>query len=601
MRKLSKPIIFLLLFSVSLIIYSNILSGDFIWDDKVLILNNEYIKNIKYAPLFFTTDSFRSSADSLGNRYTLYRPINLVSLAIDYRIWGFSPFGYHLTNILIHALNAFLIFYFIYGLFSSYPLAILTCFLFCVHPLHTEAVSWITARAELLVSLFTLISLISYIGYARTGKGIKYLISLFSFILALLSREAGFLIFFPLSIIVIGLASKIPRKTIILNSFCFIGILAIYTILRLNLIVPMQLYPAASKFPFWHDVLNFLLVLTEYIKLLIFPHSLHILRSIKPIVSYHPVYIILPVSLLIFLTVALIASIRQKKYIFLFGAGWFLLALLYVGRIMYYRDANSVSAEEHWIYLASAGFFVILAKFILSFKKPAIVKILSAAIIAFYASTTFINNNHWKEEIGFYRYNLKFIDQPISIMPRIEFASVLYQHSLYSEAIDQIDLILSADPQSWIAYVQLGDTFKAMRRFSEAKEAYEKALRIDYFCWQAYRRLKVLAGLTGEQFCEGIDPGLSPDEYKVVFLIRMGHFGKALEALQDILSVSQGPEFYTLSGITFFKMGMYDRAIEAFNAALSIDKDYLPALNSLAMVYKNFNLPKESISHNKKH
>jgi tetratricopeptide (TPR) repeat protein len=250
--------------------------------------------------------------------------------------------------------------------------------------------------------------------------------------------------------------------------------------------------------------------------------------------------------------------------------------------------------EEHWAYLASIGFFLILAYLILTIKRPKLITIVSIPIVVIYGVLTNINSSHWKEEMSFYRYNLEFIEAPLSIIPRLEFMDVLTKRGLYKEALDEAAFVLSTHPQNWIAYLKRGDTLRAMRKFPEAKEAYQNALKIDYFCWQANQRLKSLAEESGGVYKEEVDPALSPLEAKIVSLIRMGDFDQALYALSQAISASPTPNLYTFAGITFGKMDSYEEAIEAFNAALKIDQNHLLALYNLAVTYENKNLPEKA-------
>ena len=583
--KLSRPQIFLLIFFISLIIYSNSLNGDFILDDNFLIVDNELIKHIRTIPLLFSTQAFNQPSNLIiyENTYQYYRPLMTLSFAIDYSIWRLNPIGYHLTNIVIHSFNAFLVFCLIYRLFINFPLALLSSVLFCVHPLHTQAVSYITNRTELLVSFFMLATLLSYFRFTDTKNSLVYCISLFSFILALLSREAGFLACVPFFIIFIGIKSKIPKYQIMLHFISFIGIIGIYMIARFTLLVPLQIIPV-SPFPFLSDVVNFLRVLTEYFRLLIFPYPLFILRNIAPVASFNIPEIAQLFFPLIFLAIILSALIKRKKYIPVFAISWFILTLLYLLRFMY-KFSGRISLEEQWVYLASMGFFVLLAYLILSIKRRTLMITLSIIIVILYSTLTFINNNHWKNEIDFYRYNLKFVNSDIVL--RINFINALRKEGRYGEALKEMNYTLSMNPGNWMAYIALGDLLREMGRFDEAKIVYKSALKIDYFCWQANRRLKLLTEEAGQTFKDEIDPALPLAEAKIVSLIRIGNFAEALEAIEKELLPGASPKFYTLAGITFAKMGMLNKAIDVFNAALKLHPDYPLALYNLAVAYEN--------------
>ncbi|MFA5090959.1 MAG: hypothetical protein WC510_08100, partial [Candidatus Omnitrophota bacterium] len=108
----------LILLFISCVIYANSLNGDFILDDQTLIVHNEYIKHIRSLPLLFTTQVFKSSTLSMEATCNYYRPVQTLSFALDYFLFGLKPFGYHLTNVLMHSFTAFLVFLFILGFFK---------------------------------------------------------------------------------------------------------------------------------------------------------------------------------------------------------------------------------------------------------------------------------------------------------------------------------------------------------------------------------------------------------------------------------------------------------------------------------------------------
>jgi protein O-mannosyl-transferase len=134
----------------------------------------------------------------IGERslYLFYRPITELSLALDYALYGINPFGYHLTNLLIHATNAalvgvlFLAIIRRIGLSSNNQAAmILPALVFATFPTHTEAIAWILARSDLVATTFYLTSLLLYV-LAPKDKGKPFLLlSLLTFVLALGAKE----------------------------------------------------------------------------------------------------------------------------------------------------------------------------------------------------------------------------------------------------------------------------------------------------------------------------------------------------------------------------------------------------------------------------
>jgi hypothetical protein len=147
-----------------------------------------------------------------------FRPLFILSYLIDTKIWGARPLGFHLTNIIFHSLNAFLTFRLTRALTEDLTLATSTKkaiaigagALFLLHPSHTEAVSWISGRADLIATFFCLASLLWYVAYARSRRASQIAVSVSCFALALLAKESA--ICLPFLVVVTGLFMRQAGK-----------------------------------------------------------------------------------------------------------------------------------------------------------------------------------------------------------------------------------------------------------------------------------------------------------------------------------------------------------------------------------------------------
>ena len=145
------------LFLLGVLIYSNSLNGEFVFDDHDSIVYNPAVKSLGNA-----------FAGISGNRY-----LGTLSFAVNYAVAGLIPFGYHVTNVLIHVMNALLVYYLITLMFltpalsgarvSTQFVAFSTAFIFVAHPIQTQAVSYIAQRYTSLVTLFYLLAIIFYV------------------------------------------------------------------------------------------------------------------------------------------------------------------------------------------------------------------------------------------------------------------------------------------------------------------------------------------------------------------------------------------------------------------------------------------------------
>lgn len=99
----------LILVAITFILYANSFGNQLIWDNYFEIINNKYVQDFDVVK-FFTKNYFAGSGEMEG----FYRPIALLSFAVDYKIWGLNPFGFHLTNIILFILTAVIIYLFFF-------------------------------------------------------------------------------------------------------------------------------------------------------------------------------------------------------------------------------------------------------------------------------------------------------------------------------------------------------------------------------------------------------------------------------------------------------------------------------------------------------
>jgi tetratricopeptide (TPR) repeat protein len=200
----SGPLRLLGLLSVGIVactVYANSLYGDFVWDDRMLIIKDPEVQTLTNIGGFFTEDFFLRQDNDLG--YGYYRPIVKSTYAIDFAVWGSNPSGYHFTNILLHAACAILVVLLLRRLRMPTGAALVAGLIFAVHPIHTENVAWIAGRTDLLAFLFSGLSLIFYLVAsgerspdgvdrrpgAMAGRIFLLLFSLAFFALAMLAKE----------------------------------------------------------------------------------------------------------------------------------------------------------------------------------------------------------------------------------------------------------------------------------------------------------------------------------------------------------------------------------------------------------------------------
>ena len=179
--------------AIAFLLYLPTLQFQFVnWDDDGYVTANQALA---YRWRDFAHWAFTTFAQ--GN----WHPLTWISLKIDYSFWGMNPLGYHLSNIIFHAVNSSLVVVLMWRLFSTavpqeggfrrVAFAFVTGLVFAIHPLHVESVAWISERKDLLYAFFYLLSVLTWLVWTQKEPGRRislYLLSLLFCVLSLMSK-----------------------------------------------------------------------------------------------------------------------------------------------------------------------------------------------------------------------------------------------------------------------------------------------------------------------------------------------------------------------------------------------------------------------------
>ena len=329
------PIFILLILTIG--VYSNTLKNGFVFDDYFIIIDNIFIKDWKNLSGLLSKDYFSRSGEAT------YRPVVTLSYFVDYSLWGLKPYGYHLTNVLIHSVNAVLVFLFVLLLIKGRRAAFLAALLFAVHPVLTEAVNAISLREDLLIVFFLLPAFLLFLKVSNSSMNkirwwTFYILSLLLYLLALFSKEMA--ITFPLLLIGYHFCFKDKEEWQKGNSFFYyLSSYVVVTIFYLFLYLAPFINPNLTPFGYHRaeglsspNTLTRLLalpqVLLKYLWLIMVPWELKADYVIK--VSWSSVLFSILLLSIIGATVFHLSKRYRKE---LFGLLWFFVSLLPVMNI----------------------------------------------------------------------------------------------------------------------------------------------------------------------------------------------------------------------------------------------------------------------------
>ncbi|MEE8415688.1 MAG: glycosyltransferase family 39 protein, partial [Desulfobacterales bacterium] len=167
---IQKSLYLLLILVSATLVYINCLDNDFVMDDMTLIRGNWKLRSL----------------ENIWNiLFHSYRPLRTMSYAIDYHFWGFNPVGYHITNIILHALSSLWVYAIIQRLTRNVRVSLYTAILFAVHPIHTDAVTYMSGRRDVLFAFFYLAAFYFFLCYRENIK-LRYALASFgSFVLSM--------------------------------------------------------------------------------------------------------------------------------------------------------------------------------------------------------------------------------------------------------------------------------------------------------------------------------------------------------------------------------------------------------------------------------
>jgi protein O-mannosyl-transferase len=555
------------------ILYINSLGNQFTnWDDG-MIYQNPQVRHLDWTGIkkIFTLEQ--------GNTY---QPIRMLSYAIDYKIWGLNPLGYHITNILFYILTCIMVFFTLRLLSAelrkeaspdSYErVAIFGTLLFAAHPVHVEAVTWLAARKEVLQGFFFFLGFYLYLkANKETGRGAFYFylsLVVLSILLATLSKPSA--VIFPGVIAVYEISKR--RKEVIpffKRHWAFLIALlilsAIFTFILLKVMLEaggIKQYKGAS---FASNFLICVYVFLQNIKLLLF--TINYSAAYSFLVSL-PV-VCLKNVILFFITLSLFAisilSLRRTKIIF-FSFFFFLIS---VSPYLNIIPISTLKADRY-VFIASFSYIFLLGVvfdylYDIQHKRfsHGFFKLLSLTLFLFllvgYSFMTIRQNTLWENS-----------------------------YTLWADAVEK-------NPESNTANALMGVVYMDLRMDRDAIKHLERAVQLLPYDYQSRNNLGIVYGRSDEpekalkEFSTAMQLMPDDDTIKInlsVFYQRHKEYKKAEEVLRYLLSKSpQNANLHYRLGLIYRDADRYQEAVSEFLRSLELAPHIINNYEELGNIY----------------
>ncbi len=523
-RRRNLSAVFLFLFSFAL--FSPSLVNDFVWDDVEVISKSQ----VSFDPSSIINVIVPAVDTNKKARY--YRPVVHTSVVSDKGVWGVSPFGFHLSNLVFFSVSAVLLYFMIIallrGLNKNYaePAAFVSALIFAVHPIHVESVSWVAGRTDVLCGLFFFLAVLCHVVSHR--RMWVLILAALSFSLALLSKEVAVTLV-AMVLVYDLLSGQLIKRSSIVRYILYIAILILYLYLRGRAFVNISEVGEAvmsgvspqvsggteqalevSKGAVYTQALKALLNSTLiYINKLILPFNLNAFISQVPKEIY---YTAAACFLALVLAALSIWSILKREKVTAFSILWILITLSPSLVVAVYPIASTPMAERY-LFIPSAGFCLFLGYLLIQAGKKAELRRLAWAlgiiIIAVFSILTVQRQSVWQDDLSLWRDTT--LKSPYHPLPHTNYGIALSNVGEYDEAVKEYKIALLPEmgdsPRGKsVTANNLGLVYIETEDYQNAERWFKIAREFDPGNGRTYYHLGLISYIKGEM-------GGSPDTY----------------------------------------------------------------------------------------
>lgn len=580
--------ILLLVVAVMLLAYQNSFTGPFVFDDVGAIPANKTIRHL------WPIGDVLSPPASAG---VGGRPVVNLSLAINYALGGTSVGGYHFLNLAIHILAALTLFGIVrrtllqpslrkrFGAVAE-GLALATAVIWAVHPLQTEAVTYISQRSESLMGLFYLLTLYGFIrGTESQGSGYWFILSIDACLLGMATKEV--MVTAPLMVLLYD-------RTFVAGSFrsawrqrwrLYVGLGCTWLLLG-YLIAGLHHRGVGYGLGtgWWEYALTESRVVVNYLWLALWPHPL--IFDYAMVMNIRHAAEAIPYALiLVLLAAGVVVALKRWPTIGFLGA-WFFVILAPTSSVV--PIAYQPMAESR-LYLPLAALVVlgVMAIYALAGRRTvAVVTVLAVGL----GVLTWRRNQDYRSALAIWDDTVtKWPENPRA---RDNLGDALSQAGKVKDAIGQYEAAVRLKPDYAEAYNNLGVTLAQSGSAPEAIKNYQQALRIDPNYAEAHSNFantlkqssRVPEAIEQYEQALRIDPDMAGTHYNLaVTLEQAGRVQDAVGHYEHALRIDpQMAGAHFALGIALMRLSRHQEALSHFDQALRLKPDYVEAQNGLA-------------------
>lgn len=416
LSKPSRPLTLFLLIGLVLGVYLPSLGFDFLnFDDNVYItLNPNMEKGISWEGIKWAWAPFGNFLDAY------FMPLTWLSFLLDAQLFGIVPFGFHLTNMLLHLGNTLLVLYILVTATGRYRESFLIACLFAIHPQHVEAVAWIAERKEVLSAFLGLAAIAFYVNYAKAGTANRiifisfdryYLLAFLCYFLSMLAKPT--MVTLPCLLLLLDWwpLGRLDRRTTAARvaeklPFILLSVFLILVMLHsLDTGEAEMIGTNSLDLPLMQRVSNTFVIYTTYIADSFLPPAMPGWYPYP--MEALPLWQTLPAPLALLAFTLFAISRRNTHPCILVGWCWFIGVLLPAASVGVYAIGDVFTADR-WVYLPHIGFFIMLVWPLVSlernhggFTRP-VTGLISGLVVVF-CFLSFHQIQYWRDSESYWQ------------------------------------------------------------------------------------------------------------------------------------------------------------------------------------------------------
>jgi tetratricopeptide (TPR) repeat protein len=549
----------LAVFALTFVAFVPAISGQFLsWDDSKNFVGNPWYRGLGPDQL-----QWMWTTTLLGH----YVPISWMTLGLDYTLWGMDPRGYHVTNIVIHAANAVLVFFLARRIFAltddhhSSPTqtdfaAAFAALIFSVHPLRVESVAWITERRDVLSLCFGLSTVLLYLRAIEARERAKrwYGLSVLAFACAVLSKATTVTVPAVLAIMNVyplrrlggdaGWTGTLARRVYAeLAPFALIGVVA-----GLGSVAAL---PLGTQLSGGGKLAVAAYGVVFYLWKTLIPIGLSPLYQLPPHLNAAAPTFIASALAVVALAIAAWLIHRKRPGLVVALAIWFVITLPLLGAV---QNGNQIAADRY-TYHAAPALALLAGALLLNAERvfrPSLA--VGACVLLALSALTWRQTGYWHDSVALWSRALA-VDS-MSAIAHNDLGIELASAGQTSEAIAQYKTAIALDPNYPHAHNNLGFEFEHLGQIEPALAEYRTAVQID----PKYVEAELNWGNA---------------------LLSLGKNEEAISHYQRAASLDpkhEGAQFNW--GVALMRLGRTSEAVQHFSSAMELDPTDADAQNA---------------------